>query len=228
MIINKLYIILAIYDQNSNLYILARYLLDHINNISNIKMKDIINDTKLSKSTLSRCFKKLGYTYFSDIQQSIEEGNNRPHELIGNHQTNEKYLSYFKNKKRIIVIGEIDSILVLFAYKTMFERIHIHFEILIITNNYLDTIQKIELNNDDIVVVVSLFSNSLELIAVYLNKYADMLKYLDQNKIDYVFVGNVAPGGVENNNSINIQTNEKSQMIYELCCLFEDIYNDFL
>ena len=61
MIIGKLNLILCTSSYNSNDYLLAAYLIKKSNQIESIKMVDILKDTKVSKSTLLRFLKKLGY-----------------------------------------------------------------------------------------------------------------------------------------------------------------------
>ena len=71
MIIGKLNLILCTSSYNSNDYLLAAYLIKKSNQIESIKMVDILKDTKVSKSTLLRFLKKLGYKNYTDVQYLI-------------------------------------------------------------------------------------------------------------------------------------------------------------
>lgn len=71
MLISKLYFILASSKLSSYEYIIAKYFIDHLDDLENLKLKDMINETHISKSTITRFIKDIGYNGFLDIQYQL-------------------------------------------------------------------------------------------------------------------------------------------------------------
>ena len=102
MIIGKLNLILCTSSYNSNDYLLAAYLIKKSNQIESIKMVDILKDTKVSKSTLLRFLKKLGYKNYTDVQYLITK--EKKHQEIFKERIIEKNLrDKLAKKQRLIV-----------------------------------------------------------------------------------------------------------------------------
>lgn len=135
MIIGKLNLILCTSSYNSNDYLLAAYLIKKSNQIESIKMVDILKDTKVSKSTLLRFLKKLGYKNYTDVQYLITK--EKKHQEIFKERIIEKNLrDKLAKKQRLIVIGDSYSVSSLIVYKQKFYEIGIDLDIQLSLKSY--------------------------------------------------------------------------------------------
>lgn len=225
MILSKLNMILFTYEDNSYEYIVANYLIRNKDIIESIKMVDILSDTNVSKSTLSRFFKKLGYKSYTDIQYLLSK--EKSHNSVFKARLIDRQISNkLAGKKRIIVIGDNYSISPLLVYQQKFLEIGIDLDARLSLLTYGQVANKEKFNEDDLVIVVSLYKSDLDLTAEFFSGYLDLKQIIKEQKLDYLYVGKVATGNREINECYKIDdTNNFSDSIYQLCCLFEGIYN---
>ena len=215
MIIGKLNLILCTSSYNSNDYLLAAYLIKKSNQIESIKMVDILKDTKVSKSTLLRFLKKLGYKNYTDVQEIFKE------RII------EKNLrDKLAKKQRLIVIGDSYSVSSLIVYKQKFYEIGIDLDIQLSLKSYGQMVVEKKFTGSDLIIVVSLYKSDLDLMAEFFSGYLELKHFIKEQKIDHLYVGKIATGNRNLDECYRIDDNINfSEAIYQLCSLFEKIYN---
>ena len=71
MIVDQLNLFKAISEFDSIDYILSAYMLDHWKEVCTDKMTVLVEKTGVSKSTLARFCKKLGYRSFTEVQYAL-------------------------------------------------------------------------------------------------------------------------------------------------------------
>ena len=212
MIIGKLNLILCTSSYNSNDYLLAAYLIKKSNQIESIKMVDILKDTKVSKSTLLRFLKKLGYKNYTDVQYLITK--EKKHQEIFKERIIEKNLrDKLAKKQRLIVIGDSYSVSSLIVYKQKFYEIG-------------QMVVEKKFTESDLIIVVSLYKSDLDLMAEFFSGYLELKHFIKEQKIDHLYVGKIATGNRNLDECYRIDDNINfSEAIYQLCSLFEKIYN---
>jgi len=227
MISTKLYGALVVFERDSNEYVLAQYLVNHQDEIEKIKMADILKETGLSKSTASRVFKKFGYNSYSAIQYLLSKENSNQLLKFKNRIVPINIKEKIKDIKRIILLGDIYSLSPLIVYKKMFGDINITFDILFTFQNYSDILKKEKLKKDDLIIFVSLYEATLDLMADYSNGYIDLVDYIKKEDLNYLYIGKVSNTYKSSGtfHLIEEQINN-SEAIYQLCYLFESIYNE--
>jgi len=132
MLISKLYFILASSKLSSYEYIIAKYFIDHLDDLENLKLKDMINETHISKSTITRFIKDIGYNGFLDIQyqlisENLENNINENIEVI--------HINDLQKVKSILVVGNAFSVSSLLIYKSFFKTLNIDYQVRIYTGN---------------------------------------------------------------------------------------------
>lgn len=224
MILGKLNTILFSYENDSYEYRLAKYLISHQNNIENIRMVDILKETNVSKSTLARFFKKIGYKSYTDIQYLLSK--EKKHDSIFRQPPlDQRIVNKLKGKKRIIVIGDSYSVSSLLIYQQKFFEIGMELVVRLSLESYDQMIKKQELTQNDLVIVVSLYKSDLDLMAEFFSGYLELKQILKDKKVDYLYVGKVATGNRNQDECYKIDADNFSDTMYQLCCLFEMINN---
>ena len=225
MIIGKLNLILCTSSYNSNDYLLAAYLIKKSNQIESIKMVDILKDTKVSKSTLLRFLKKLGYKNYTDVQYLITK--EKKHQEIFKERIIEKNLrDKLAKKQRLIVIGDSYSVSSLIVYKQKFYEIGIDLDIQLSLKSYGQMVVEKKFTGSDLIIVVSLYKCDLDLMAEFFSGYLELKHFIKEQKIDHLYVGKIATGNRNLDECYRIDDNINfSEAIYQLCSLFEKIYN---
>lgn len=226
MIIEKLTSIMTVYETDSFEYLIANYLLKKQDEIINIKLLDVLEEIHVSKSTLSRFCKSLGCKNYTELQYQIF------HELLDSTtyrnsiRMNEYFpIELFKGRKRIIILGDSISISPLMAYKLQFSLIGINLEFRLFSNNYISLLKSYQVQKDDIVLYISLFKSNLELFIDIFNEYIDIINYLKNKNIPFVFIGKMSQRNENEENYIKITDDvNMSDRIYQLCIIFEQIY----
>ena len=219
MIIGKLNLILCTSSYNSNDYLLAAYLIKKSNQIESIKMVDILKDTKVSKSTL------LGYKNYTDVQYLITK--EKKHQEIFKERIIEKNLrDKLAKKQRLIVIGDSYSVSSLIVYKQKFYEIGIDLDIQLSLKSYGQMVVEKKFTGSDLIIVVSLYKSDLDLMAEFFSGYLELKHFIKEQKIDHLYVGKIATGNRNLDECYRIDDNINfSEAIYQLCSLFEKIYN---
>lgn len=224
MILGKLNMILFSYEDDSYEYRLAKYLICHQNSIESIRMVDILKETDVSKSTLSRFFKKLGYKSYTDIQYLLS--NEKKHGGVFEERSiDHSIVNKLKGKKRIIVLGDSYSVSPLLVYQQKFFEIGIELIVKLTLESYGQMVKNKEFRQDDLVIIVSLYKSDLDLMAEFFSGYLELKQILKDRKVDYLYVGKVATGNRDLDDCYKIDENNFSDAIYQLCCLFEMINN---
>ena len=225
MILSKLNMILFTCQRDSYEYVLADYLIRNQSIIENVKMVDVLKQTNVSKSTLSRFFKKLGYKSYTDVQYLLTK------EKIHDHNFDKRNLDNFIRdkfigKKRIIVIGDSYSVSPLLIYRQKFFERGIILDVRLSLDSYSQMIDSYQFNSQDLIIAVSLYKSDLDLIAEFFSGYMELKQIIKDQRADYLYVGKIATGTRDLDKCYMIEeTNNFSGAIYQLCCLFEGIYN---
>ena len=179
MIIGKLNLILCTSSYNSNDYLLAAYLIKKSNQIESIKMVDILKDTKVSKSTLLRFLKKLGYKNYTDVQYLITK--EKKHQEIFKERIIEKNLrDKLAKKQRLIVIGDSYSVSSLIVYKQKFYEIGIDLDIQLSLKSYGQMVVEKKFTGSDLIIVVSLYKSDLDLMAEFFSGYLELKHFIKE------------------------------------------------
>ena len=214
MIIGKLNLILCTSSYNSNDYLLAAYLIKKSNQIESIKMVDIL-----------RFLKKLGYKNYTDVQYLITK--EKKHQEIFKERIIEKNLrDKLAKKQRLIVIGDSYSVSSLIVYKQKFYEIGIDLDIQLSLKSYGQMVVEKKFTGSDLIIVVSLYKSDLDLMAEFFSGYLELKHFIKEQKIDHLYVGKIATGNRNLDECYRIDDNINfSEAIYQLCSLFEKIYN---
>lgn len=228
MIIEQLNTLLTVMDKDSNEYIISAYLLNHWQYIINDKVSDILNQIGISKSTLSRFCKTLGYRHFTDVQYQLFFEMSKVHHYenhveLDNEIMNIKYLLI--QKKRIIVIGDESSISPLLIYKQLFFHLGIDFILRLKNSKPIHVLEEFSVRQNDVVIYISLFKTNLELLVNIFEHYIELTDYLKKENIPYVYIGKTVDKKENEENIIEIKASENiSEAIFQLCEVFEKIY----
>lgn len=201
MILEQLNTILSISDKNSNEYIIASYFISHGNLIINVKMNEIIKNIGVSKSTIVRFCQSLGYKNYTEFQYVLffEMSSLKKYD---NSSKTEKYNTFYfldKKPKRIIAIGDGISLSSLLVYKQIFSNIGIQLEINLKYNTPLDMLKAYNPSIEDIVFYVSLLKTNLEISADINEKYLDIICYLENKNVQFIYIGPI----IQNENEKN-------------------------
>lgn len=98
---NLLFNILNKNDIGSTYYSLSKYLLENFNNINNINIYDMAEEVSVSRSTINRFVKDLGYQNFVELKKSFESEHYLEHK---NNLDNRDYTKYIDVLKEEITI----------------------------------------------------------------------------------------------------------------------------
>lgn len=188
MLISKLYFILASSKLSSYEYIIAKYFIDHLDDLENLKLKDMINETHISKSTITRFIKDIGYNGFLDIQyqlisENLENNINENIEVI--------HINDLQKVKSILVVGNAFSVSSLLIYKSFFKTLNIDYQVRIYTgnNDSLEDEMVTLIDSETLVILVSLDMNIRKIVA---DPYCDFYNYMNlikSNTNQYIYVG---------------------------------------
>lgn len=225
MNIEKLCILMAISNCESNEYIISSYFLKNWQRIVELKMNDVLKEIGVSKSTLTRFCQSLGYKNYTELQYELFFEMSSMQKYKNKKDDDEEYIEKVKGKKRIIVLGDGLSLSPLVGYKSLFERIGISFEIKLNYINIIDLLDYYQIDENDFIIYVSMYHNNLELLMNEFNNYIDFLNYMERYKKDFIYIGKVANNKEKDVYSIAIKNGlSKSEEIYALCEFFEKIY----
>ena len=228
MIIEQLNTLLVTMDDTSNEYIIAYYILHHGNEIIELKMIDVLKDIGISKSTLTRFCQLLGYKNFTEVQYQTFLEWNSMQKYHNDVEQDEKYTylrSLIVNKKRIILFGDGYSLSPLLIYKQIFLNIGIQLEMKFHYNRPIEVLDQYQLNENDIVLYVSICQTNLDLYLSIFDHYIEMIDYLKEKNISFLYIGKMAR---DNNKEDYIEIHEHQNIsddIHELCDIFENVYN---
>lgn len=230
MLIDDLNIILSTYDRDSSDYIISRYIVDNWQTINDLKKKAVLSQIGVSISTLSRFCKKLGFKDFTELKSCIYNEMSSLPVIKTNHNDdiNEFLKEILKDIKRIIIIGDKSSLTPLFVYKKMFYDIGIDLDIKLNFDTIFHTFDKCCLNQNDTVFFISMFQSFLNLALHYYIDYIEIENYLYEKGVFCTFIGKIDGFLYSNSkmkNCIDLKNESYSKQIYELCCLFENIYH---
>ncbi|MED9810948.1 MAG: hypothetical protein UFX20_02470 [Longibaculum muris] len=227
MIVEQLNTLLTISDHDSNEYLISTYLLNNWKNIVNYKMNEVLMEIPVSKSTLSRFCKTLGYRNFTDVQYQLFFEMSKVHPYKNNVELEEviHLKPVLKNKKRIVVIGDENSMTPLLIYKQIFFNIGIEFVMKFKNSRPIDVLQEFCVSQEDIVIYVSLYKTNLELFANIFEHYIEVIDYLRKQDISYIYIGQMVDKKENEEYFLQIKPSSNvSDLIFQLCQAFEKIY----
>lgn len=224
MLISKLYFILASSKLSSYEYIIAKYFIDHLDDLENLKLKDMINETHISKSTITRFIKDIGYNGFLDIQyqlisENLENNINENIEVI--------HINDLQKVKSILVVGNAFSVSSLLIYKSFFKTLNIDYQVRIYTgnNDSLEDEMVTLIDSETLVILVSLDMNIRKIVA---DPYCDFYNYMNlikSNTNQYIYVGEKDDTYYDENQTFHIsQALPYSKKVEKLCQFIENIY----
>ena len=229
MLVEQLNTLLTIEDKDSNEYQISQYILKNMHLFTQMKMNELIKDMGVSKSTLARFCKMLGYRNYTDVQyqiykelSTISTYHNQIEMTEGIHRN----IDLIKNKKRIIILGEATSISPLLVYKQLFSNLGIEFILKIKVTRAVDLLEEYHINDKDLIIYVSLYQTNLQILADIFVPYLEFAHYLEAKKIPFIYLGQIASKNEIEDNYIEIKkTNNISDSIYQMCNVFENIYS---
>lgn len=228
MIVDKLNTLLVTTSNDSNEYHISSYLLTHWQSIIDKKVSEILKEINVSKSTLLRYCKILGYKNFTEVQYQLFYEMSKIGHYNSNVQLDREILNLeflFKNKKRIIILGDDSSIGALLIYKSLFFNIGVELCFKLIGTRMHGTLEEYNIDRDDIVIYISLYMTNLELSINYFNSYTNIIDNLITKNIPFIYIGQLAQIHENENYFIEIKNNENiSDGIFQLCEIFEKIY----
>lgn len=222
MISSKLYTILFVEEMDSNDAIIAKYLINNGRNINKLKMNDVLEQVNVSKSTFSRFIKKLGYSNYAELRYA----------LINEKSTTERIVEPFvaspiinelSSKKKFIVLGDPYSISPLLYYVEKFRDIGCCLDLKLSISNYEEMLDIKELEEDTVVLFVSLLKNDLELLLDYTNGYYLLTKKVSSYKEKFYYIGKESSDN-EFDNKLIINQNEYRLSVSELLKVFDQLY----
>ncbi len=229
MIVDKLNFGLITFDYQSIEYKICEYLLKNAEDIVNKRISEVYHDLRISKSTLNRFCKKIGYRNFTELQYQLFFEKNKIINYSSHITIKEEVLknkNLFTNKNRIIVIGDIDSISSLFAYHKVFYDKNIELLFKIANHKVISFLDEISIDKESLIIFVSLYRTNQELLIDSFSYYLDIIEYLKSKKIPYLYIGLSGRTNENEKNKIILQfKNNMCDNIYELCQIFENIYN---
>ena len=226
MIIDRLDMIKAISELDSNDYIIASYMLEHWKDVCAKKMVDIIKKTGVSKSTLARFCKKIGYRSFTEVQYALYYEMNMTARL---HLSKEYQISdanlrqILYRKQRIIVLGEVSTLVILLNYISLFRKVNYECILKLNGGSMPDFLVNNQINANDLIIYVSLHRSNLELQIDYTDGYIDLLFWARLHHIDFLYVGKMTSHHEMEQCFIPIQAETLSDCIYQLTQIFEGI-----
>ncbi len=224
MLISKLYFILASSNLSSYEYIIAKYFIDHLDDLENLKLKDMINETHVSKSTITRFIKDIGYNGFLDIQyqlisENMENNINEHVEVID--------INHLKKVKSIVVVGDAFSVSSLLIYKRYFKTLDIDYQVRINLKNNMCVKDEMDtlIDSETLVILVSLDTILRKIVADPYSNFYDFMNLIKSKTNHYIYVGEEDPTYYEKEKTFHIsQSLPYSKKIEKLCQFIENIY----
>ena len=228
MLIDQLNTLLTIEEEQSNQYILSKYILGNIEKIGDYKLNELLFDIGVSKSTFSRFCQSLGYRNFTDLQYQIYHelmNKERYYNNITMIEDIQRNSHLIKDKKRIIVVGDSYSISPLLIYKHLFMQIGIEFIIKIKPSRPIQILEEYHVSKDDLIFYVSLYKTNLQILADIFVPYVEFVNYLKTKQIPFIYLGQIAAKNEIEDFLIEIKKKDiMSKNIEQLCFVFENIY----
>ena len=224
MIVDRLYILKTTSSLESYDFIIASYLLAHWQEACSEKMATIISKLGVSKSTLARFCKKLGYRCFTEVQYVLYYEMSAHHKvsLPQDHASYEQVLApLLKGKRRIIVLGSASALAALLNYVQLFNELHYELILMLKGGSTIDFLNEHQVDENDLIVYVSLQRSNLELQIDYLDPYIETLFWIREHHYDFLYVGKMAHRQEIEPDSIEIQTESISESLFQLGRLFE-------
>lgn len=100
---NSLFNILNKNEVGSTYYSLSKYLLENFNNINKLNIYDMVYEVNVSRSTINRFVKDLGYKNFVELKQSFESKRYLEHKSMIMNRDYSKYIELLKDDVRIMM-----------------------------------------------------------------------------------------------------------------------------
>lgn len=228
MILNKLYAILALYEEDKYEYQIARYLLTHKEDIESLHINDIMNETHVSKSTIIRFCKKIGYQSFLEVQYLIAHSRHQFFERIEDYHLDKRYIPLFENKKRLIIIGAFCSLASLVTYRALFFEVGIELFIAMDFQDPLEDLSAVTLSKEDLIIQVSLFETPMDHINEYFTHADQIEDYARAHQTDYLHIGSLSAAPMPSHYYEIRKTLSFAHSVCQLDVFFEGLYNEYL
>ena len=226
MIVDQLNLFKAISEFDSIDYILSAYMLDHWKEVCTDKMTVLVEKTGISKSTLARFCKKLGYRSFTEVQYALYYEMNVSSKMTFSKNClvlDSTLKKTLKTKKRIIVLGAVSPLAVLLNYVPFFKEAQCELILKLKGGSIIDFMTQNQVNQDDLIVYVSLHKSNLELQVDYLGLYNDLTFWVYSHQIDFLYIGKMAVRHDMTSAFIPIKTELLSDCLCQLSLVFESI-----
>lgn len=231
MIIDQLNLIKAVNPLDSYEYLIASYFLNEWQTVCSQKMKDVIHLLGVSKSTLNRFCKTLGYKTFAEVQYELyyEMTSYVKYPLVFDAKVDESYQALFEKllpgKTRVVVLGDSNSISVLLNYEQHFHSVGLDLVMQLRGGDPIEFLKDIRLCEDDFIIYVSLKKSNLELQVDYLGPYMRTVHWLRSHHGDFLYIGKMVNNHEYERFYIEIgQEKGISTSIFKLCSIFEQMY----
>lgn len=225
MILDKLYSVLTLYDEDQYEYQIAAYLLSHKRDIDHIKLVDVIKETHISKSTIRRFCKKIGYQSYSEIQYLMHVERPTHISSFEGATLDFQYESLFKGKKRLVILGDICSLSPLMTYRAYFDDLGIDFCLVMDLEDSIDELESFVFQPDDLIIQVSLYHSPIELMTQFFSSFSVIESHARKCQVDYLYIGRISSSAIPHHYYAIEATPVPSQSILALCAFFESIYD---
>lgn len=227
MVVDQLNALLMMYDEQSSEALISHYLLSHHDHIIETKANELTESIGISKSTLHRFCKMIGLRNYTELQYQLFLEMSQLEKISFDYDIEDDLLHIFhlvKGKRRIIILGNSTSIASLMCYKLIFEEIGIRFELKMNYHDSIETLHAYKLNEDDVVIYVSLFANNIELHNNMFNCYLEMINHTRQFSVPFIYVGRTTYKNEDEDHVVEINEVRPSEQIYRLCQFFEKLH----
>ena len=229
MIYDDLLLLLVTKENSSYEYQIAKYLIENRENIMNVPLKKVLDDTFVSKSTLFRFCRALGCQNYTDLQNHLHLFylRNRPRlKKLTPYPLSEKVKQVLKGRKRVIVYGESNVLGCLLYYKKLFLEKNVELYYKLIKKPWQTFIDEVGVNEADIVIHLSLSYSFFELNVSDYHTGTEMKDYLTKRNVPVLHIGRFTQFNKETSTFIDVAWDDDTPKTLEtIGLIFDNIYN---